>query len=48
MYTGGVYLDKPHEIDRFDAAFEAIWKVALDERSSGELIAQTSEEARHG
>lgn len=48
MYTGGVYLDKPHEIDRFDAAFEAIWKIALDERSSGELIAQTSEEARHG
>jgi transcriptional regulator with XRE-family HTH domain len=48
MYTGGLYLDKPHEVDRFDAAFEAIWKVALDGHSSGELIAQTSEEARHG
>lgn len=48
MYTGALYLDKPAEVDRFDAAFEAIWDTALDERSSRDLIGRTVEEIRHG
>ena len=48
MYTGALYLDKPTEVDRFDAAFEAIWDAALGERSSRDLIAKTAEDMRHG
>jgi transcriptional regulator with XRE-family HTH domain len=48
MYTGALYLDKPTEVERFDAAFEAIWQAALDERSSRDLIARTAEDMRHG
>lgn len=48
MYTGALYLDKPTEVERFDAAFEAIWQTALDERSSRDLIAETAEDMRHG
>jgi transcriptional regulator with XRE-family HTH domain len=48
MYTGALYLDKPAEVERFDAAFEAIWDTALDERSSRDLIGRTAEEMRDG
>lgn len=48
MHTGALYLDKPTEIERFDAAFEAIWDAALDERSSRDLIAKTAKDMRHG
>jgi hypothetical protein len=48
MYTGALYLDKPTEVERFDAAFEAIWDTALDERSSRNLIGKTAEDMRHG
>lgn len=48
MYTGALYLDKPTEVERFDAAFEAIWNTALDERSSRKLISKTAEDMRHG
>jgi transcriptional regulator with XRE-family HTH domain len=48
MYTGALYLDKPTEVERFDAAFEAIWDTALDERSSRTLIGKTAEDVRHG
>jgi transcriptional regulator with XRE-family HTH domain len=48
MYTGALYLDKPTEVERFDAAFEAIWNTALDERSSRNLIGKTAEDMRHG
>jgi hypothetical protein len=37
-FTGVLYLDKPHEIDRYDTAFVNIWKSALDEAASQELI----------
>jgi transcriptional regulator with XRE-family HTH domain len=47
MYTGALYLDKQAEVERFDAAFEAIWDTALNERSSRDLIARTAEEMRH-
>ena len=48
MYTGALYLDKPTEVERFDAAFEAIWNTALDERSSRNLIGRTAEDMRDG
>jgi hypothetical protein len=48
MYTGGLYLDKPNEIERYSRAFSEIWKVALDERASADLIEKTAEELRHG
>jgi transcriptional regulator with XRE-family HTH domain len=48
MYTGALYLDKPAEVERFDAAFEAIWDTALDERSSRNLIGRTAEDMRDG
>ena len=46
MYTGGLYLDKPHEIDRYTAAFQEIWQAALDEGASRGLIRKTAEELR--
>jgi hypothetical protein len=48
MYTGALYLDKPAEAERFDAAFEAIWNAALDQRSSRNLIGRTAEDMRDG
>jgi len=48
MYTGALYLDKPAEVERFDAAFEAIWDAALDQRSSRNLIGRTAKDMRDG
>lgn len=48
MYTGGLYLDKPNEIERYGNAFDGIWKASLDERESAKLIEKTAEELRHG
>jgi transcriptional regulator with XRE-family HTH domain len=48
MYTGALYLDKPNETERFEAAFGAIWKSALGERSSRDLITRTAEDMRDG
>jgi transcriptional regulator with XRE-family HTH domain len=48
MYTGALYLDKPAEVERFDAAFEAIWDTSLDEQSSRNLIGRTAEDMRDG
>jgi transcriptional regulator with XRE-family HTH domain len=48
MYTGALYLDKPTEVERFDAAFQAIWDTAMDERSSRTLISKVAEDMRHG
>ena len=36
--TGALYLDKPHEIERYDAAFSNMWESALDEIASQKLI----------
>jgi hypothetical protein len=37
-FTGALYLDKPGEIERYDAAFQDIWKSALDESATIDLI----------
>lgn len=45
-YTGALYLEKQHEIDRYDQAFASIWAAALDERASIDLIKQAATELR--
>lgn len=46
IYTGAIYLDKPHEVERYDQAFGEIWETALDEESSRDLIRQAAEDLR--
>ncbi|MER6914645.1 helix-turn-helix transcriptional regulator [Streptomyces sp. NPDC000594] len=41
-YTGGLYLDKPKEVDQYETAFEGIWDAALDEQASRRLIAEVA------
>jgi transcriptional regulator with XRE-family HTH domain len=40
-YTGALFLDKPHEIERFTDAFEQIWAAAANETASSRLIQQS-------
>jgi transcriptional regulator with XRE-family HTH domain len=46
IYTGALYLDKPHEVNRYDQAFGKIWKTALDDEASRELIRESAEGLR--
>ena len=46
QYTGVLYLDKPHEVARYDQAFGRIWEVALDENVSRALLHEAAEELR--
>ncbi|WP_411144726.1 helix-turn-helix domain-containing protein [Streptomyces sp. x-80] len=41
-YTGGLYLDKPKEVEHYDAAFQGIWDTSLDEQASRRLIAEVA------
>ncbi|MFI6525234.1 helix-turn-helix domain-containing protein [Streptomyces uncialis] len=41
-YTGGLYLDKPGEVQQYDRAFSGIWNVALDELESLRLISDVA------
>ncbi|WP_432747521.1 helix-turn-helix domain-containing protein [Streptomyces sp. JH002] len=41
-YTGGLYLDKPREVQQYEQAFEGTWEAALDERASRVLIAEVA------
>ncbi|MEV0262143.1 helix-turn-helix transcriptional regulator [Streptomyces sp. NPDC050617] len=43
-FTGALYLDKPHEIDRYDAAFKATWGSALDHEGTQSLLLQAIRE----
>ncbi len=43
-FTGALYLDRPHELERYNTAFTNIWESALDERASQELITQVTRE----
>ncbi len=45
-FTGALYLDKPHEVERYANAFENIWGAALDEPASLGLISKAAEELR--
>ncbi|MEV0279950.1 helix-turn-helix transcriptional regulator [Streptomyces sp. NPDC050610] len=39
-HTGALYLDRPHEVERYDGAFQDIWTKALDEQASTDLISE--------
>lgn len=43
-FTGALYLDKPHEVERYGAAFANIGELALDETASAELITRVARE----
>jgi Domain of unknown function (DUF5753) len=43
-FTGALYLDKPTEIERYNAAFSAIWDSALDDTGSRDLLNQAARE----
>ncbi len=43
-FTGALYLDKTHEIERYSGAFTNIWGASLDEVASKSLIADTVKE----
>ena len=42
-YTGSLYLDKSHEIERYSRAFSAIWDTALDDDDSRNFIEKAAE-----
>jgi transcriptional regulator with XRE-family HTH domain len=46
LYTGAIYLDKPHEVERYDRAFGEIWETALDDEESRDLLRQAAEVLR--
>ncbi len=43
-FTGALFLDKPHEIERHDGAFKSIWDTSLDEVTSMNYIAAAARE----
>jgi transcriptional regulator with XRE-family HTH domain len=45
-FTGALYLDKPHEVERYTRAFESIWNASLDEARSKQFIHLAAEELR--
>jgi len=45
-FTGALYLDKPHEVERYTWAFGSISQVSLDEPKSASLIHQAAKELR--
>jgi Domain of unknown function (DUF5753)/Helix-turn-helix domain len=48
LFTGALYLDKPHEVERYSQAFGSIWEAALDDVASRGRIRQAAEEMRNG
>jgi hypothetical protein len=47
LFTGALYLDKPHEVESYTTAFGEIWGVSFDETASREYIRQAAEEMRN-
>jgi transcriptional regulator with XRE-family HTH domain len=45
-FTGALYLDKPHEVQRYATAFTAIQHAALDQPASQALISHAAKELR--
>jgi hypothetical protein len=43
-FTGRLFLDKPHEITRYDAAFKQIWNTSLNETATKALITSAARE----
>lgn len=47
-FTGSLYLDKPHEVERYSQAFDAICSAATDTAASVDLIRTAAEELSDG
>ena len=45
-FTGALYLDKPHEIERYATAIENIWSASLNEARTKKLIHEVAKELR--
>ncbi|NKY57645.1 helix-turn-helix domain-containing protein [Nocardia flavorosea] len=45
-FTGGLYLDKPNEIEQYQAARASVLEVALDDRDTERLLEATAREYR--
>jgi transcriptional regulator with XRE-family HTH domain len=46
-FTGALYLDKAHEVARYDQAFGQVRQASLDDEASRELLRNTAEELRY-
>lgn len=46
IYTGAIYLDKPHEVTRYDQAFEGVWQMSVGEEASKDLLRRAAEKLR--
>ena len=46
LFTGALYLDRPHEVARYDQAFGQIWDNAMDDDASRALLHEAAEELR--
>ena len=42
--TGALYLDQPHEVDRYEGVFRQMWDMALDTGQAVKLMALISKE----
>jgi len=42
--TGALYLDKPHEVEQYEASFTSMWTSVLDEPASRALITHVARE----
>ena len=45
-FTGALFLDKPHEVAKYDRAFKNIWRTASDEAASRAFIGEVAREFR--
>ncbi|WP_280706808.1 DUF5753 domain-containing protein [Kitasatospora sp. GP30] len=41
-FTGALYLDKPHEVERYDNVFRNLQQTALDDQASRRLISEVA------
>jgi hypothetical protein len=47
LFTGALYLGKPHEAGRYSQAFGAIWEAPLNAGTLRGKVRQAAEEMRH-
>ncbi|WP_043182072.1 helix-turn-helix domain-containing protein [Streptomyces sp. NRRL F-5123] len=43
-FTGDLYLDKPHEVERYDQAFTSLWDAALDTKGTQDILRNAAKE----
>lgn len=48
MFTGALYLDKPHEVARYARAFEDIWNMGLGDGDTMGIVDRAAEELGNG